>query len=187
MDTHLDNNELGTSLSKEDKESILNQRANEIALVQRKNSVEGKLNEVVIFFLEQEMYAIEAIFVKEVYPLIDVTILPCVPPWVYGVINVRRRIYSVIDLKSLFGLPRQEDKRDYKVIILEQGCASFGILTDEIYGVKSIEIDRLQSQLPTQTHKSKEYFKGITNDRIIVLNGSKLLHSDGLIVDEVVN
>lgn len=172
--------------SKEEREIILKERARIIALAESDKGSNSIRREVVVFALEKENYAIEATYVKEVYPLIDVTILPCVPPWVYGVINVRRKIYSVIDLKNLFGLEQNQENSEMKVIILEEGNMSFGILTDEIYGVKSIDLDSLQSQLPTQTHKSKEYFKGITKDRVIVLNGDKLLHSESLVVDEVI-
>lgn len=178
-------NEKGISL--EEKESILQERARKIALNGTEISINHSLTEVVVFVLGEENYAIEVTFIKEVYPLIDVTVLPCVPSWVYGVINVRRKIYSVVDLKSLFGLSQDEDVSELRVILLEDGNLSFGILADEICGVQQIEMNHLQLQLPTQSHKSKEFFRGITNDGVIVLNGSKLLNSEGLIVDEVVS
>lgn len=179
-------NKIGKGVSLKDKEFILEERARKIALNETEICINQSLREVVVFALGEESYAIEVTFIKEVYPLIDVTVLPCVPNWVYGVINVRRKIYSVVDLKSLFGLPQNEVTSEKKVILLEDGNISFGILADEISGVQRIEMNRLQSQLPTQSHRSKEFFRGITNDGVNVLNGSKLLNSQGLIVDEAV-
>ena len=43
-------------------------------------------------------------FVREVYPLKDYTPLPCTPPFVLGLVNVRGQIISVIDIKKFFDI-----------------------------------------------------------------------------------
>lgn len=174
------------SISREAREAILLERARKQAVIEKKGHINSTWSQVVVFGLGAERYAIEVNYIKEVYPLINVTPLPCVPPWVFGVINVRRKIYSVVDLKNFFGLSQKEERREKRIIILEKGNTSFGILSDEIHGVEAIEIDQLQAELPTHSELNKEYLRGITEDRIVVLNGGKLLHSENLIVNEIV-
>lgn len=175
------------SISSEVRNAILLERARRLAAIDRKGDDDSANSQVIVFGLEAERYAIETAYVKEVYPLIDVTFLPCVPPWIHGVINVRRKIYSIVDLKQFFHLSSKEELKENRVIILEDGNIAFGILSDEIYGVQALSVAKLQPELPTHTRNSKEYLKGITQDRIVVLNGAKLLHSDSIIVNEAVN
>jgi purine-binding chemotaxis protein CheW len=55
--------------------------------------------EVVEFLLAQERYGIATRCVREVLPLVELTPLPGVPPFVLGIANVRGQIVSVLDLK----------------------------------------------------------------------------------------
>lgn len=46
-------------------------------------------------------------YVREIYPLKEFTPIPCTPPFVLGIINVRGQILSVIDIKKFFDLPEK--------------------------------------------------------------------------------
>src|SRR5262245_16822662 len=72
--------------------------------------------EVVEFRLAQERYGIESSCIREVYPLKEITPVPCTPSFVVGIINLRGQILSVIDLKKFFKLPDQA-VTSYKVIV----------------------------------------------------------------------
>src|SRR4029077_20843283 len=75
--------------------------------------------EVLEFRLAQESYAIETRYVREVYPLKDLTPLPCTPPFVLGIVNVRGRILPVIDLKKFFDLPERGLNGLLRIIVIE--------------------------------------------------------------------
>jgi purine-binding chemotaxis protein CheW len=64
--------------------------------------------EVVEFLLAHEKYGIESKCVREVYPLKELTPVPCTPSFVRSIINVRGKILSVIDIKKFFELPEDE-------------------------------------------------------------------------------
>lgn len=61
--------------------------------------------EVVEFLLAYERYGLELPYVREVYPLKELISLPCTPPFVVGIINVRGHLLSVLDIKNFFGAP----------------------------------------------------------------------------------
>lgn len=79
------------------KKDILRERAQQIAQPVKTKSQDKSL-EVVIFYLNEERYAIESEYVREVFALKEVTCIPGTPPIIYGIINVRRRIISLVNL-----------------------------------------------------------------------------------------
>lgn len=134
--------------------------------------------DLVIFMLAHETYGIESAFVREVYPLRSLTPIPGAPAYVPGVTNVRGRILPVIDIKIWFGLPDQGLTDLNKVVILHNDRATFGILADLVLDVRTVLSSDLQSSLPTLTDKRAAYLKGITSDRLIVLDADRLLSDE---------
>ena len=172
--------------SASEKKTILKERA--IALAQEpedKDTAEEYL-EVVEFLLAYEKYGIESGYVSEVYPMKELTPLPCTPPFILGIINVRGQIISVIDIKKFFDLPDKGLTDLNKVIIVTDGKMEFGILADVILGVRSVALGELQPSLPTLTGVRAEYLKGVTEERFIILDVEKILSDEKIIVHEEV-
>jgi len=142
--------------------------------------------EVIAFTLVTEIYGIESIFVKEVYTLTDFTPLPGVPSYIFGIINVRGQILPVIDLKKFFNLPEKGLGELNKVIILSNGQMEFGILADVVHGTQEIELEDIRGVPSTVTGIGEEYLKGVTKERLIVLNAKRLLSDKSIVVNEEV-
>ena len=138
--------------------------------------------EVVEFMLAHERYALELTHIREVYPLNDLTPLPGTPDFVLGIVNVRGQILSIIDIKRFFELPEKGLSNLNQVIILQSDDMEFGILADEILGTKSIPASAVQTSLPTLTGIRAEYLKGVTGERVVILDGEKILSDDEMVV-----
>ena len=67
-------------------QQILKKRALALAVEPKKKAEEEQI-EIVEFLLSGERYAIESAFISEVYPLKNLTPLPCTPVLVVGVIT----------------------------------------------------------------------------------------------------
>ncbi|HZW86533.1 MAG TPA: chemotaxis protein CheW [Gallionella sp.] len=165
---------------------ILEKRA--IALAQESVQVESadKWIEVVEFTLAYERYAVASEYVREVYPLEELTPLPCTPTFVLGIVNLRGEILSVIDLKKFFDLPEKGLTDLNKVIVLESEGMVFGVVADAINGVRRIPRADIQPSLPTLTGIREDYLQGVTAERVVVLDAEKLLTDEKLIVQEQV-
>ena len=141
---------------------------------------------VILFTLAAETYGIESAFVREVYPLRDFTALPGVPPYIFGIINVRGQILPVVDLKKFFNLPEKGLGDLNRVIILYNDQMEFGILADVVNGTKDIEPEDIVTVPATVTGIGEEYLKGVTKERLIVLNAARLLSDKNIVVNDVV-
>lgn len=172
------------SVAKTSKEDILKDRANRLARIDKQEKVVGDSIETLTFHLANETYAIEAKYIKEVHALKDYTPLPCVPSFVYGLINIRRRIYSIIDLRPLFDLPILKKKAESRIIILKNDQTSFALIVDRVIGLLSVQKDGLQHHVESLNGFRNNILKGITKEGLIILDGDKLLTEKSLIVDQ---
>jgi purine-binding chemotaxis protein CheW len=138
------------------------------------------------FSLAGETYGVEACHVREVCQLKDLTAVPCTPPFVAGVMNLRGRIIAIIDLRIFFELPARGLTELNRVIVLTGGDNELGLLADSIDGVRSVAVSDLQEGLPTLTGIRVRFLKGVTGRMLAVLDGGCLLADASLKVNEQV-
>lgn len=143
--------------------------------------------EVVEFVLAYERYGVETRYVREVYPLENLTPLPCTPAFILGIVNLRGENLSVVDLKKFFELPEKGLTDLHKVIVLEAENMRFGILADAVPGVRRVSLDDIQPSLPTLTGVREAYLKGVTTERMVILDADRLLADERIIVREQVD
>jgi len=186
LDTTRTTIERGWAPGPEKTREILRARARTLAQEPAPEREQDHTIEVIEFVLAYEKYGVETRFVAEVYPLRELTPLPCTPPHVLGIINVRGQILSVVDIKRFFDLPEKGLTDLNKVIILQSESMEFGILADQIAGTRLISLRELQPSLPTLTGIREEYLKGITGDRTVILDAGKLLSDRKIAVHEQV-
>jgi purine-binding chemotaxis protein CheW len=179
--------EQGLTPTPEEQKRILKARASALARAPKGEDTTTARIEVVEFLLAYERYGLELPYVREVYPLKELTSLPCTPPFVVGIINVRGRLLSVLDIKNFFDLPAKGLTDLNKVIIVHDPSMEFGILADALLGVRSIPIEEIQASLPTLTGIREEYLKGVTKDRLVILDAGRLLSDKKIIVHEEVD
>jgi len=176
--------EEGWKVSDNEKKRILKERAK--LLAKEIDSGEDKIEyiEVVEFIISKENYGIESKFISEVYPLTEITPLPRTPSFVLGVMNIRGQIMSLIDLRRFFEIPGKGFSSLNKVIVLKSEQMEFAVLADEIIGVRKVPLDELQTTLTTLKGIQAKYLKGVTIDRLIVLETQKLLQDSKIVVND---
>ena len=174
----------GGVASPEEERRILKARAQALAQEPQTEAGAEATLEAVEFDLAEERYAFPLAQVREVSLLRELTPVPCTPPFVVGIINLRGEIRTVIDLKRFFDLPGAGITELNKIILIESGGLQLGILTDAIRGVCRIPLDDLQPALPTLTDLRADYLRGITRERVAVLDAEKILSDPRLLVND---
>ena len=164
---------------------ILRRRAQALAKVPPPPAADTVL-ELLEFGLAAERYAIERRYVQEVHPLRELTPLPCTPPFILGIVNVRGRIVPVVDLKKFFELPERGLTDLHRTIIVRGHDLEIGLLADVIIGISAVPAESLQPSLPTLTGIRADYLKGVTDGRLVVLAVERILADPKIIVHEEV-
>ena len=92
----------------------------------------------VVFRLEKSLFALPLSAVREVFPAPGhYTRVPKAPKAVRGVLNLRGRVVTVIELSDLLELPHQA--RSAKVVMLEFARRELGLLVTEVEGIETLD------------------------------------------------
>ena len=141
--------------------------------------------EVLRFGISGELYAIASEYVALVMPLSQYTPLPNTPAYVLGIVNVRGRIVSVLDLRVLFELPVDSLSERNFLLILQSPEMEFGVLIDRVLGIAQIRRDALQKAPANLSGVRANYLLGVTVEQATVLDGARLLGDPDLpVMDE---
>jgi purine-binding chemotaxis protein CheW len=88
--------------------------------------------EYVTAIVAGEMIGLPILQVQDVFVPEGITRVPLAPPEIAGVINLRGRIVTLIDLRCRLGMPPRETDAPVMAIGVEAGGESYGLLIDSI-------------------------------------------------------
>ncbi|MBF0462647.1 MAG: purine-binding chemotaxis protein CheW [Magnetococcales bacterium] len=121
-------------------------------------------------------------YIHEIFPLKELTELPGVPAFILGIVNMRGKIISVVDMRQFFDLASKGFSDLSRVIVLRSPEMEYGILADDIRGIRSVPEAETVPSLPTLTGIRREFLKAITHDQTVILDGKKLLSDPKMVV-----
>jgi purine-binding chemotaxis protein CheW len=82
-------------------------------------TAKGLSGKYLTFSLHQESYGIDVLKVREIIRLITITVVPQMPAFVRGVINLRGKIIPVMDLRLRFELPEHADNNQTCIVVVQ--------------------------------------------------------------------
>lgn len=130
------------------------------------------------FFVREALCALDASGVQEVIRVDSVTPVRHAPEEVLGVLNLRGRIVTLLDLGMILGLGKSTITRESRVFIIEDRNEFLGVLVDRVDEVIEVERgqeDSLPANIPAAQAK---FFQGVrrAGGRVIaVLNSREIL------------
>ena len=156
-------------------------RAN--AEIKKQRSEDNEQLQLVTFVVDQEEFAVDILVVQEINRMMQITQVPQSPDCVEGIINLRGRIITVVDLRKRFGMATKAHGNDSRIIVVEVEGHVLGFIVD---GVK--EVLRIDSSIvdpaPTMTTSiDSDYIDGVgkLDDRLLILlNLSRLFDAEQL-------
>lgn len=154
------------------------------------NSAKERDNESVIktpiaiikFSLASAIYAFETKYVSEVHLIKGITPIPGTPSFVAGVVNVRGRIISVINLKTLLKIGERGLSDQNRLIVLHMQPMIFGVICDNILGTFTEDRDLIKKPPHNLPKNYLNYITGILPDNTILLDAQKILTSTEIII-----
>ncbi len=96
------------------------------------------MTDYVTFTTAGQLFGLPITQVQDVFTLANLTRVPLSGCEIAGVLNLRGRIVTVIDLANRLGLDRSTNAAAQMVLGIERGAESFGILVDRVGEVRSL-------------------------------------------------
>jgi len=161
---------------------VLERRAASLATVEQAEVVHDRAS-LLAFRLGDEWYAVPIEHVREIYNEFELTPIPCVPPHVKGVINIRGEIISVTDLAVLMGVSHSEDVDHSSAIVVQnEGCAT-AMVVDAISDIVDVEVDSIEPPIAAADKGlAAEFVTGsafIDGRLVALINAEKVLEPIG--------
>jgi purine-binding chemotaxis protein CheW len=178
---------------KQSEKEVLEKRALALAKLPPEEAVEGEVLRLVTFLLAEERYGVELTLLEEVQPLERQTWspVPCTSDFIVGAVNIRGRVYSMMDIARFLGLSSRPLSETAHILLVrggDQGAGDeieLGILADDVPKVANVPLAEVQPP-PTISNRAQEYVRGVTGDTLIILDLERLLSDPGIIVHEEV-
>ena len=104
-------------------------------------SSEGAMVEYVTAMIGGQLFGLPISRVQDVFMPDRLTRVPLAPAEIAGVLNLRGRIVTAIDMRSRLGLPKREDAGRPMAIGIEFNGESYGLLIDTIGEVLKVADD----------------------------------------------
>jgi purine-binding chemotaxis protein CheW len=135
------------------------------------------------FFVGKTLCALDASGVQEVLRVGSVTRVRHAPDQVAGVINLRGKIVTLLDLGMLLGFGKSVVTRESRIFIVEDRLEFIGVLVDRVADVVEVEMGQ-QEALPINMPAAQaRFFQGVcrAGGRVIaLLNSREVLNESGL-------
>ncbi len=141
----------------------------------------SKVKKFVIFELNESKFGVPVEQISQITKFDKVFPLPNAPDYVLGVINLRGKIISLIDLEKRLNLRTgpAELNETKQILFVDLGFETVGMLIDKVVNLANISTDEVSEDLELITGQiSMEYLKGAAlqgEDIIIVLNLDMIL------------
>jgi purine-binding chemotaxis protein CheW len=126
-------------------------------------------------------YGVEVGQVQEIGLLENISMVPNAPAYVKGVMNLRGKIITIIDVKQKLGFQAiKEVNASTRILIVGVGSTLTGLLVDEVDEVIRISASNIEPN-PASVAETSPYVKGIAKiqDRLVVILDLKMLLGEG--------
>jgi purine-binding chemotaxis protein CheW len=136
------------------------------------------LREMLAFRLAGEEYAVDIGSIEEIIKPRPPTEVPSVPAFCPGIVSLRGRIVTMIDLRKRLGLPADAPGRSARVIVARSGARVVGLLVDAVSGVIRLAPEDLEATPVVVGGVDGEFLGGLgrVDGRVVILlNLSRVL------------
>jgi len=117
--------------------------------------------EFVTFYVGNILIGADIRQVEEINRHVEVTVVPHAPDYVRGVINLRGAVVTVVDLRTILGLPTTELTGQTRTVVVRSKGEQIGLLIDRITDVvkaRTVDIDRPPANIGGVEGR---FFKGV--------------------------
>ena len=134
--------------------------------------------QIVAFSLGTETYGVDIASVREIIPIQRIVSVPRAPSFIEGIINLRGRVIPVLDLRKHFGFEQKKGDPNQRIVLVEAGSESIGVIVDAVSSVLRIPDDSVEAPASVIVGPEIEYITGIAKidkDLVVLLDLTKII------------
>jgi purine-binding chemotaxis protein CheW len=143
--------------------------------------------QIVGFRVGNETYGVPIAALHEIVRVPEITAVPDAPEYMEGVINLRGKIVSVIDLRKRFGIKEASSSRRNRILVVEFNGRLSGLIVDSASEVLKISPTDIEPPPPILHEGGLNCVTGLGKYQgrlIMLLDTTKLLEFSGLRVQK---
>lgn len=144
--------------------------------------VGGGTRDFVTVTLAGQWLGIPVLSVHDVLKPQNITPVPHAPASVAGVLNLRGRIVTAIDLRVHLGFPPRDDDDEHMSVVVEYKGDSYSLLIDAVGDVISVPDENFEKNPVTLDERLRSVSGGIyrlDNGLLVVIDVARLLEFQG--------
>ena len=134
---------------------------------------------VLTFDLGGEQYGVDVMLVQAVRASPLITPVPATPRFYKGVVNLRGKITTAMDLRLFFDIGMEEQHPPGELVVIRGNRLEIGLLAHHVQGVMDIPHESVEPLSDIR------YALGVTKERLVLLDIAALMEDDRLIVGGV--
>jgi|SRR5690349_14214064 purine-binding chemotaxis protein CheW len=139
---------------------------------------------IVGFQVGRETYGVAITSLHEIVRVPEITAVPDAPDYMEGVINLRGKIVSVLDLRKRFGEPKKPLNRRNRILVVEHRGRLSGLIVDsasEVIKIPEADVEPSPTALQEGGLNCVTGLGKYKGRLIVLLDMAKLLESGGTI------
>jgi purine-binding chemotaxis protein CheW len=115
----------------------------------------------ILFKVDAAEYVIPATDVVHMESFTGATRVPGAPDYVAGLVQIRQRVVPVVSLRARFGLGEIEPSLDTRVVVVQSGERTVGLLVDSAREIVNLAPDQFQPPPQVVAEQSAGYVTSV--------------------------
>ncbi|MBB4642140.1 chemotaxis protein CheW [Rhizorhapis suberifaciens] len=128
-------------------------------------------NQLITFQIGEQFLGVDIMAIREIRAWSPSTLLPHVPDYVRGVINLRGNVLPVIDLAARLGWGLTEPTGRHVIIVVRIAEQLHGLIVDAVNDIVTVNEDAMQAPPSLSTDSASAFLKGLVavEDRMVMV------------------
>lgn len=117
--------------------------------------------ELATFYVGDALCGMDILQIQEINKLMMMTKVPQAPDYVQGILNLRGKIVTVIDLGKKLGMEEMEASSDARIVIVGSAGTFVGLLVKKIGDVVAVDLINKEQPPANMRGIQGKYFTGV--------------------------
>ena len=107
-------------------------------IVTETDNIDGLQGRYLLFNIEKAFYGLPLAMALEILTIQSITRLPCVPPYIKGIVNLRGKVIPVLDVRKKLGLSERDYDDKTCIIVIDLHDMHVGLIVDMVSEVLTV-------------------------------------------------